>query len=144
MPIAIASDHGGFTLKSLILEELMRLGRTSVDLGVFSSERADYPDQAKLLAEAILSGDSKMGVLICGTGIGMSITANRYKGIRAALCHDEYTARMSRQHNDANVLVLGGRVLGVETALGILNVWLSTGFEGGRHIERLNKIERLL
>ncbi|MDR2401537.1 MAG: ribose 5-phosphate isomerase B [Deferribacteraceae bacterium] len=143
LPIALASDHGGFRLKSLISAEVKRLGLEVFDLGVFDELSADYPDQAKLLAERVLSGNSEKGVLVCGTGIGMSIAANRFKGIRAALCHDEYTARMSRLHNNANVLVLGGRVLGDAAALGILNVWLSEDFEGGRHLTRINKLEAL-
>jgi ribose 5-phosphate isomerase B len=143
MPVVLASDHGGFRLKRAVSEEFKRIGLKFTDLGVFDETSADYPDTAERLAKEILSGASERGVLICGTGIGMSIAANRFKGIRAALCHDEYTARMSRLHNNANVLVLGGRVLGEAVALGIIHAWLLAEFEGGRHVGRVDKLDKL-
>lgn len=112
------------------------------DLGTNSSASVDYPDFGQLVAEQIVSGKCKRAILICGTGIGMSITANRYMGVRAALCNDGYTARMSRLHNDSNVLVIGGRVVGPAMAEEIVSVWLDTAFEGGRHAKRLDKIDK--
>ncbi len=112
-----------------------------VDVGCAADISCDYPDYARLLCERIQSGEVARGVLICGTGLGMSIAANRFKGIRAALCTSEYQARMSRAHNDANVLIIGGRVTGVEMALAILRAWLDTSFEGGRHQRRIDRIE---
>jgi ribose 5-phosphate isomerase B len=143
LPIVLASDHGGFRLKNAVSFELKSFGLEYSDLGVFEEKSVDYPDFAKLVAEAILSGMSEKGVLICGSGIGMSIAANRFKGIRAALCHDEYTARLSRLHNNSNVLVLGERVIGEAVALAVLKVWLATSFEGGRHIGRIRKLDEL-
>lgn len=138
--IVIASDHGGFRLKKFICDELGAAGHKAEDLGVHTAESVDYPDIARLLAERVLSGGAERGILICGSGIGMSIAANRFPGIRAALCHDEYTARMSRAHNNANVLVLGERVLGEGVAQGILDVWLTTAFNGRRHAARVEKL----
>jgi ribose 5-phosphate isomerase B len=138
--VALASDHGGVELKSLLKEELLKLGHGVLDLGTEGSASVDYPDFAEAMAEAIRSGNAKRGVLICGTGIGISIAANRYPFIRAALVTDVTTARLARQHNDANVLVLGGRTMGQEVARDCLNVFLNTDFEGGRHQRRVEKM----
>jgi ribose 5-phosphate isomerase B len=141
--IPIASDHGGFQLKETVKQHLTSLGFQPVDLGCPDESSVNYPDYAHQLAGALASGDYQRGILICGTGIGMSIAANRVSGVRAALCHDAFTARMCREHNDANLLVLGGRVLGVEVALDMVGVWLDTAFGGDRHQRRLDLIESL-
>ena len=138
MKIALGSDHGGFALKRDIAAWLEQSGHGVLDLGNEGLESVDYPDYAEKVCRAVLSGDCERGILICGTGIGMSMVANRHRGIRAALCHDAFTARMSREHNDANVLCLGGRVLGPALALDIVAVWLAASFEGGRHQRRIN------
>ena len=139
--IAIASDHGGYELKKAIVNLLVEKGFKVDDIGTNSSESVDYPDFAHDIAGRIASGLNKRAILICGTGIGMSITANRYENVRAALCNDVFTAKMSRHHNDANVLVLGGRVVGPGLAREIVETWLQEEFEGGRHSRRLGKIE---
>jgi ribose 5-phosphate isomerase B len=139
-PIAIASDHGGFQMKSDLKNELARLGHEVLDLGTNVGESVDYPDFANLMADAIKGGKARRGILICGTGIGISIAANRHPELRAALVHDSFTARMARLHNDANVLVLGGRTTGIEIAKDCLEIFLSTEFEGGRHARRVNKL----
>ena len=139
--IAIASDHGGFNIKNILAEYLVKKGHKIDDLGTYSSDSVDYPDFAHTIAERIANGIDKRAILICGTGIGMSITANRYPGVRAALGNDIYSARMSRLHNDSNVLVLGGRIVGSELATEIVSTWLSTEFEGGRHNRRIEKID---
>jgi len=139
--IPIASDHGGFELKELVREHLAALGCEPLDLGCFDRSSVDYPDFAFKVTAALSGGDHHRGILICGTGIGMSIAANRVPGVRAALCHDAFTARMSREHNDANLLVLGGRVLGPEVALDMVRLWLETPYAGDRHQRRLDKIE---
>ncbi|MEO5345684.1 MAG: ribose 5-phosphate isomerase B [Magnetococcus sp. YQC-9] len=143
MRIFVAADHGAFELKRDLVAWIRdQHGLEVIDFGVDGPESVDYPDLAARLCEALLaSGPGDRGILLCGTGLGMSIAANRWVGIRAALCHDEYTARLSRQHNDANVLVLGGRVLGVAVARGVVDVWLRESFEGGRHQRRLEKLE---
>ncbi len=138
--VAIAADHGGFDLKSVLVPELRALGTDVLDLGTMSGDAVDYPDFAEALARAIRDGRAARGVLVCGTGVGMSIAANRHREIRAALCHDALTARLARQHNDANVLVLGGRLLGAELAKDCLRVFLTTGFDGGRHARRVAKL----
>lgn len=138
--IAIAADHAGYDLKSALIPELRALGYEVLDLGTGGHESVDYPDFAEALAQAIEGGRAKRGVLICGTGIGVAIAANRHRAIRAAACHDGTTARLARQHNDANVLALGGRVLGVEVAKDCLRIFLSTEFEGGRHARRVAKL----
>jgi ribose 5-phosphate isomerase B len=138
--IAIASDHGGFELKALLTGHLRSKGFEVLDLGTHSSEAVDYPDIAEMLVDALRAGRAKRGVLICGTGIGVSIAANRHPEIRAALCHDITTARLSRQHNDANVLVMGGRIIGAEVAKDCVDVFLATAFEGGRHARRVGKL----
>ncbi len=143
MDIIIGSDHAGFELKEKCKSYLMKeLGKEVKDIGVYDTGSSDYPDIGHRLAEEIATGRHKIGILICGTGIGMSMVANRYKGVRAALCHDLYTARYSRLHNDANVLVMGGRVIGDGLALEMVRVFLETPFEGGRHRRRIEKIDR--
>ncbi len=138
--IAFAADHGGFELKNVLIAEALALGNEPLDLGTHGPEPVDYPDFSELLCGVVIEGRAPRGVLICGTGIGMSIAANRHAQIRAALCHDGLTARLSRQHNDANVLVLGGRLLGPELAKDCLRVFLTTAFDGGRHARRLAKL----
>ena len=142
MDIIIGSDHAGFDLKEEIRKFLSEKGDYSVkDLGAFSHEPVDYPIIAHELAKNISEKKFKRGILLCGSGIGMSIVANRYRNVRAALCHNLYTVRLSRKHNDANILVLGGRVLGVGLALEMVDLFLSTDFEGGRHQRRVEEIE---
>lgn len=138
--VAIACDHGGLELKTALKAELEAAGRTVLDLGVNDTTSVDYPDYADRVAEALKSGAAGLGVLVCGSGIGISIAANRHAHVRAALVHDAYTARMSRQHNDANVVVFGGRVIGEEVAKDCLKVFLATEFEGGRHQRRVAKL----
>ena len=138
--IAIAADHAGVSMKSELASELSSLGFDVLDLGTNGSESVDYPDYANALAEAIRQGKVKRGVLVCGSGIGVSIAANRHPGIRAALCHDAVTARLARLHNDANVLVLGARTTGLEVAKDCLRIFLNTPFEGGRHTRRVAKL----
>jgi ribose 5-phosphate isomerase B len=139
-PIAIAADQGGFELKKTLIAELEAAGFKPLDLGTHSTDSVDYPDIANTLAEAIRTGKAKRGVVICGTGIGVSIAANRHPFIRAGLCHNTTDARLTRQHNDANVLALGGRTTGVEVAKDCLRVFLTTEFEGGRHARRVAKL----
>lgn len=141
MKIAIASDHAGYQLKEEIRKALDSLNVEYEDLGPQGTDSVDYPDYARKVAEAVQTGSR--GILCCGTGIGMSIAANKFHGVRAALCTDEYTARMSREHNDSNVLILGGRVMkDYGEVAGIVKVWLDTNFEGGRHQRRLDKIRQ--
>jgi len=138
--VAVAADHGGYELKSVLLPELRALGFDVLDLGTDSTASVDYPDFAEKVAQAVETGKARFGLLICGTGIGMSIAANRHRKVRAALCHDVTTARLARQHNDANVMTLGGRMIGTETAKDCLKTFLSTPFEGGRHARRVAKL----
>ena len=139
MKLVIAADHGGFKLKEELKEYLDELAQEYADLGTDSEDSVDYPDYAKKVAKEVQKG--ALGILICGTGIGMSMTANKFKGVRAALCYDEYTARMSREHNDANVLCMGGRVVDSEMAKKITKVWLETPFsKEERHHRRVGKI----
>jgi len=141
MKIAIGSDHAGYDLKTAVARWLLGHDHEVVDLGTDSgTARVDYPDFARAVAEAVASGQCERGVAVCGTGLGVSMTANKIAGIRAALCTDSYMARMSRMHNDANVLCLGQRVLGVGLALDIVKVWMETDAEGGRHAQRVAKI----
>lgn len=142
MNIAIGADHGGYEQKELVKSLVTELGHTVVDVGCHSLDSVDYPDMAFAVTEKIVGSECDRGILICGTGIGMSIAANRDSRIRAALCHDEYTARMSREHNDANVLCMGARVTGNVAAEEIVRVWLSTDFEGGRHQRRISKFSQ--
>ncbi len=142
MDIVIGSDHGGFDLKETVKAVLDASPEYHItDIGVFSSQSSDYPKIAHQLAQAVSNGEFRRGILICGSGLGMSIVANRYKGVRAALCHNLYAAKMSRLHNDANILVMGGRVTGIDLSLEIMNVFLNTEFEGGRHQRRVSQID---
>ncbi|MCU0253127.1 MAG: ribose 5-phosphate isomerase B [Acidobacteria bacterium] len=141
MRIAAAADHAGFPLKSHLVAWLAARGHEVVDLGTHSAESVDYPDFGHALARRIVSGEFERGLVICGTGIGVSIAANRHPGVRAARCLSEYDARMARAHNDANVLALGERVTGAGLAEAILETFLATPFEGGRHARRVQKIE---
>jgi len=143
MKVALACDHGGFRLKEAIKSYLEELGIEFIDYGTFSEESVDYPDYAYRAARGIVNGEADRGIFICGTGIGISIAANKVKGIRAALCYNVYAAEMSRRHNDANVLCLGGRVTGEELAKRIVKAWLETPFEGGRHERRVRKIAEI-
>ena len=137
MNIALGCDHGGFALKKVIEQYLVRAGHEVQDVGCYTEESVDYPEIADKVCKELIEGRSAYGILICGTGIGMSIAANRYRQIRAALCHEAFTARMSREHNDANVLCLGARVLGAGIVLDIVKTWLETEFAGGRHLRRI-------
>ena len=138
--IFISSDHGGFYLKEQIFEYLLKKSFKIIDLGTKDSSSVDYPDFSNVLVDKIKNNSDSMGILLCGTGIGMSIAANRYSHIRAALCADEDMARLSRQHNDANVIVIGGRTTSLNSAKKIIDVFISTKFEKGRHTKRLKKI----
>jgi len=138
--IAIGSDHGGFRLKEEVKAYLVKQGYTVQDMGTSTEESVDYPDFAAAVARAVQQKRVELGILICGTGIGMAITANKFRGIRAAVVHDAYTAAMSRRHNDANVITFGGRVVGAGVAFSIVDAWLGNQFEGGRHSRRLDKI----
>ncbi|MBU1239802.1 ribose 5-phosphate isomerase B [Myxococcota bacterium] len=139
--VFIGSDHGGFALKQELIEELRGMGVSHTDVGVHREESADYPDIARDLARVLLPFEGALGILLCGTGIGISIAANKIAGVRAALCSDEYSAAMARRHNNANVLCLGGRVIGPELAKSILHTFLTNTFEGGRHQRRVDKLE---
>ena len=141
--IVIGSDHGGLALKQIIKSALLQRGIQLDDYGTVNDESVDYPDFAEKVAAAVSHGEAELGVLICGTGIGMSIVANKFPGVRAALVTDEFMARMAKEHNDANVLVLGGRVLAADTAVKMVNAWLDSTYAGGRHQRRLDKIVRV-
>jgi ribose 5-phosphate isomerase B len=141
--IAIASDHGGFDLKENVIAHLMSDGWKIDDLGPTNEDSVDYPDYGIKLAEIIAKKKVERGIVICGTGVGMSIVVNRFSGIRGTLCSDIYTAKMCRQHNDSNILIMGGRVIGKGLALEIVDTWLNTAFEGGRHQRRLDKINEI-
>lgn len=141
--IAIAADHGGVELKSQIIKSLAENGWEVLDLGTDGSTSVDYPDYAKAVAKSIIDGKAERGILVCGSGIGMSIAANRYPQIRAALAHDRLSAELCRQHNNANVLCLGARLLGEATALDCVNAFMMTEFEGGRHERRVEKLSSL-
>lgn len=135
--IAIGSDHGGYSLKQVIMKHLDERGLEYHDFGTYNEESCDYPDYGEAVARAVASGEYERGIIICGTGIGISISANKVKGIRAALCGDCYSAEMTRRHNDANILAMGARVLGPGLALKIVDTFLNTEFEGGRHARRI-------
>lgn len=139
-PIAIASDHAGYDLKTTLAQELAEMGYEVLDLGTDGPQSVDYPDFGAALAKVVGSGEVERGVLICGTGIGISMAANRHPGVRAAVCWDETSARLTREHNDANVLALGARLLGVEVAKDCVRTFLSTDFAGGRHAGRVAKL----
>lgn len=142
--IAIACDHGGYDLKQEIMTYLNDQGIEFKDYGVKEKQSVDYPDYGKLACAAVLSGEATEAILICGTGIGMSIVANKQKGIRAALCHDCFTAEATKQHNNANVLCMGGRIIGPELAIKITDIFINTPFSNDeRHIRRINKLEEL-
>jgi ribose 5-phosphate isomerase B len=144
MKFYIATDHAGLALKDYTVELLKQKGHEVIDFGPFSKERVDYPDYAHKVANAVLEDVGTQGILICGSGIGMSMAANRHAGIRAALCHDAYTATVARGHNDANILCFGERIVGYGVAESILDAWLAGSFEGGRHCARVEKIEGAL
>jgi len=141
MKFYIATDHAGVDLKDYTVELLREKGHEVEDLGPYSKDRVDYPDYAHKVAEAILADKEAQGILICGSGIGMSMAANRHEGIRAALCHDAYTAQVARGHNDANILCFGERIVGRGVAESILDAWIASNFDGGRHCGRVAKIE---
>lgn len=143
MKIGLGSDHGGFELKEYIKEHLESQGITYVDYGTNSFDSVDYPDYGRKVSEAVVAKEVDKAIVVCGTGIGISIACNKVKGIRCALCSDTYSARMSREHNNANVLALGGRVIGKDLAIEIVNTWLSSEFAGGRHERRINKISEI-
>lgn len=138
--IVIGSDHGGLELKEAVKAALASRGMDLDDVGTDNGDSVDYPDFAEKVAGPISRHEAELGILICGTGIGMSIAANKFPGVRAALATDEFMAQMAKEHNNANILVLGGRVLPVDLAVKMVNVWLDTAFEGGRHQKRLDKI----
>lgn len=138
MRIAIGCDHGGIGLKAELVEVLQSLGHEVDDRGCYSTESVDYPEFARAVCVKVQDRSVDRGILICGTGIGMSMAANRMEGIRAALCHELFTARMSREHNDANVLCLGARVIGPGLAAEMVRVWVATEFAGGRHLQRIS------
>lgn len=142
MKIVVASDHRGLAVKQRILQQLTDLGQEGIDLGPNSSESVDYPDYAAKVASAVANKQADRGILICGSGIGMCIAANRFPGVRAALVHDDFTAEMSRRHNDANVMCLSADLLGEQLITRMVDVWVKTQFEGGRHARRLEKIEQ--
>ncbi len=143
MKFYVATDHAGIDLKNHTCEYLKSKGHEVIDLGPHTKERVDYPDYAVKLCHSVLEDEGTQGILICGSGIGMSMAANRFSGIRAALCHDAYTARMGRAHNNGNVLCFGERIVGVGVAESIIDAWCQSDFEGGRHADRVNKIEAI-
>lgn len=142
LKVVIGSDHGGFEYKEVIIDYLKSNNIEILDVGTFNKESCDYPVIAKEVAKKIVSGEFNRGILVCGTGIGMSIAANKVHGIRASLCGDTYSARMTRQHNDSNVLCLGERVIGENLMLDIVDIWLKTEFEGGRHQRRVDMLDK--
>lgn len=143
MIIAIGSDHGGFELKGHIVAHLKEMGIEVKDFGVHNEDSVDYPDCAKPVCESVLSGESERGILVCGTGIGISMAANKFNGIRAALCSDVFSAKMAKEHNNANIICLGGRVTGRELANMIVDTFLEAEFQGGRHADRIAKIHEI-
>ena len=143
MTIAIGCDHAGVELKNELLSLLNNLRSPYIDYGTDGPESVDYPDFGEKVSDAVSSGKIESGILICGTGIGMSIVANKFPGVRASLCNDLFTAKMSRLHNDANILVIGGRIVGKDLAKEIVKTWVSTPFEGDRHCRRLDKITKI-
>ena len=143
LSVALGADHAGWELKEALKSWLMEAGYQVLDFGTHSPDSVDYPDYAQQVGEAVAVGKVDRGVLVCGTGIGMTMAANKIPGVRAALCGDAFTSRMSREHNDANVLALGGRLTDADMGRDILKVWLETNFAGGRHARRVNKIMEL-
>ena len=140
MKIAIGSDHAAYEFKAQIKDYLTNKGHQIKDLGSHSTERVDYCDYGFIVGEAVVSGEFERGIIICGTGIGISIAANKVKGVRCVVCSEPYSAKLSREHNNTNILSLGARVVGIELAKMIVDEWLSTAFEGGRHADRIGKI----
>jgi len=143
MQIGLACDHAGFELKEELKAFLKSLGVKAIDMGTFNEDSVDYPDFGVLVTEKVSRGELEKGILICGTGIGMSMVANKFPRIRAAVANDLYSSRCSREHNDANILIIGGRIVGKDLAKEIVKVWLETPFAGGRHKRRIEKIEAL-
>ena len=141
--IAIGSDHGGYELKEHVKKHLEEKGIEVKDFGVFSEESVDYPDCARPVCEAVLNGEAERGILFCGTGIGISMAANKFNGIRAALCSDVFSAKMAKEHNNANIICLGGRVTGRELAFMIVDTFFDAEFQGGRHQTRIDKIHAI-
>jgi ribose 5-phosphate isomerase B len=141
--IVLGCDHAAFALKVVIREYLLGKGIQVMDFGCFANEKVDYPNVAVKVAKAVSDGTYEKGILFCGTGIGMSICANKIKGIRAAVCSEPYSAKLSRLHNDSNILALGGRVVGIELAKMIVDIWLETPFEAGRHLRKVKMIESI-
>lgn len=141
--VAVGSDHGGYALKVHIIKYLEDNNISNKDYGCFDASSVDYPDYALKVAEAVAGGEAEKGILICGTGIGVSIAANKVPGIRAALCHDCFSAQATREHNDSNILTMGERVIGPGLAVKITDIWLHTEFQGGRHATRVNKISQI-
>lgn len=141
--IAIGSDHAAFELKEVIKEYFEEKGVEYEDFGCYSTVRVDYPEFGEKVARAVASGKCEKGLLLCGTGVGISISANKVKGIRAVVCSEPYSAKLSREHNDTNILALGSRVVGTDLAKMIIDIWLETGFEGGRHLKRIEMIEKI-
>lgn len=143
MKIAIGSDHAGFKLKEILIDYLKEHGFQLIDLGAYSNESVDYPVYGEKVARSVVNRQTDLGIAICGTGIGIGIAANKVPGCRAAICSEPYSAKMSRQHNDANVLAIGSRVVGVEAAKMIVDTWLKTEFLGGRHAQRIDRIREI-
>ena len=143
MKIAIGCDHGGLEHKNAIAEHLKERGFEIEDFGIYEQVSVDYPDIAKKVCESIVSGKNERGILVCGTGIGMSLAANKFKGIRAAVCSEHFSAKYTRLHNNSNILCLGGRVIGIGTALELADLFVDTEFEGGRHQKRIDKITEI-
>ncbi|MBQ0083672.1 MAG: ribose 5-phosphate isomerase B [Clostridiales bacterium] len=143
MNIAVGCDHGGLRHKNAIIEHLRRRGFGVMDFGTNTTDSVDYPDIALPVSKSVASGQNDLGILICGTGIGMSLTANKVKGIRAAACSEHFSAKYTRKHNDSNILCLGGRVVGIGTAIELVDLFVDTKFEGGRHQRRVDKIMSL-
>ncbi|MBQ6932293.1 MAG: ribose 5-phosphate isomerase B [Clostridia bacterium] len=141
MKIAIGSDHVGYAMKNELKAYLEGKGHTVTDLGTHSEERTDYPVYGKAVAKAVTGNDAQLGIVVCGTGVGISIAANKTWGVRAVVCSEPYSAMLSRQHNNTNVLAIGARVVGIELAKMIVDAWLNAEFEGGRHLDRVNMLE---
>ena len=142
--IAAGCDHGGFSLKTVLIEQLIESGHEVLDLGTHSNERVDYPDFAEAVAKSVASGEAEFGLLVCGSGIGVCMVANKISGIRAATIHDVTSAHLSREHNDANIICLGERLIGREVAKEVLDVFLASEFQEGRHLNRVKKIDKIL
>lgn len=141
MKIILGSDHGGYELKEKIKLHLLNKGIEIIDKGTYSLDSVDYPKYGRIVGESVVSGEGELGIVICGTGIGISIAANKVKGVRCALCHNTTTARLTREHNDANVLAIGGRIIGDVLAFEMVDIFINTKFEGGRHLTRINCLE---